>query len=98
MNNFHQKSQPCQVVGVSGRRPERRAGVLPVAAARKTVMRLKERKDLGAASETVVHQGDAKSFDAFILKIITAEDVIVYFSLNYHSLVNCCHVYSQRGD
>lgn len=59
-------------------------------------MRPKERKDLGAASETVVHQGDAKSFDAFILRIITTEDVIVCYSLNYDSSVNGCHVYSER--
>lgn len=82
---------------MSGRRPERKAGVLPVAVAQKTVMRVKERKDLGAASETVVHRGDAKISDAYIFRVITAEDVIVCFSLNCHSSVNRCHVYSQRG-
>lgn len=46
-----------QVAGVSGRKPERRAGDLPVAATRMTVMMVKERKDPVTASETVVHIG-----------------------------------------
>lgn len=44
------------VVGVSGRRPERRAGVLPVVTTVMTKMLLKERKDPAAASETVAHK------------------------------------------
>lgn len=43
------------VVGVSGRRPERRAGVLPVVTIMMKVM-MTGRTDLAAASETVVHQ------------------------------------------
>lgn len=46
-----------QVVGVSGRRPERRAGVLPVVTTVMMKMLLKERKDPAAASETVAHKG-----------------------------------------
>lgn len=44
-----------QVVGVSGRRPERRAGVLPVMTPMKTEMKLKQKKD--PATETIVQTG-----------------------------------------
>lgn len=46
-----------QVVGVSGRRPERTAGVLLVMTPLKTEMMVKERENPETASENVVQSG-----------------------------------------
>lgn len=43
--------------GVSGRRPERTAGVHPVMTPLMTEVKLKEMKDPATASENVVHRG-----------------------------------------
>lgn len=46
---------------MSGRRPERRAGDLPVMALMTMKMMVKETNDPANASETVVHRGGANS-------------------------------------
>lgn len=48
-----------QGAGVSERRPERRAGDLPVVAPMMMEMMVKETKDPATATESVVHRGGA---------------------------------------
>lgn len=46
-----------QVAGVSGKKPERRAGGRPAAAPMTTEKKMMETSDPATASETVVHRG-----------------------------------------
>lgn len=77
---------------MSARRPERRAGDLPVVVPKLMKMMAKERKDPAIASETVVHKGGLDrsmfSVDFIYCLWINAEDTKVAFSASCHCFVN----------
>ncbi len=91
-----------QVVGVSGRRPERRAGVLPVVTTMMTEMMLKERKDPATASETVVQTGGPDRPKPrvliYLFFVINADVITVTLSVSCLCYVNQCHdVFTERS-